>query len=82
MYSSHINESEPKEPHNIRNSYILVEALYEYQVKGRLRFSDDNYYVIHPMCYEHFGCRVRKQTLVFPNRIDSDARADLIIKNE
>lgn len=82
MYSSHINESEPKEPHNIRNSYRLVEALYEYQVKGRLRFSDDNYYVIHPMCYEHFGCRVRKQTLVFPNRIDSDARADLIIKNE
>ena len=80
MYSSQVKESEKKETHNVTNSYRLVEALYEYQVKGRLRFSDENYYVIHPMCYEHFGCRVRKQTLVFPNRIDDDSRADLIIK--
>ncbi len=82
MYSSYVNETEYREPHNVKNSYRLVEALYEYQVKGRLRFSDENYYVIHPMCYEHFGCRVRKQTLVFPNRIDDETRADLIVKPE
>lgn len=82
MYSSNGNDFEKTEPHNTNNSYRLVEALYEYQVKGRLRFSDENYYVIHPMCYEHFGCRVRKQTLVFPNRIDDDSKADLIVKYE
>ena len=58
--------------HTLENSYRIIVALFEYQVKGRLRLNDDSYYVVHPMCYEHFECKVLNQTLVIPERIDNE----------
>lgn len=45
----------------------IIKARFEYQVKGRLRLNRDDYYVLHPMCYEHFECSVGSRTLVYPS---------------
>lgn len=65
-----IKDQNNGEGKSIRNSYRAVSASYEYQVKGHLEMKKDTKCVIHPMCYEHFGCRVRQQTVVFPDRFD------------
>ncbi len=50
----------------------IMEAKFEYQVKGRLSLNRENYYVLHPMCYEHFECMLDSQTLVYPDALDSE----------
>lgn len=57
----------------INNSIRIIKAKFEYQVKGRLRLSKDDYYVLHPMCYEHFECEVGTRTLVYPDEFGDDA---------
>lgn len=52
--------------------YRAVKATFEYQVKGRLKMNWDTKCVIHPMCYEHFGCKVKCQTVVYPDRMDQE----------
>lgn len=51
----------------------VMEAKFEYQVKGRLSLNKDDYYVLHPMCYEHFECMLDSLTLVYPDALDNDA---------
>lgn len=55
------------------NSIRIIKARFEYQVKGRLSLNRNDYYVLHPMCYEHFECMVGSQTLVYPDEYDDDA---------
>jgi hypothetical protein len=50
----------------------FINAKFEYQIKGRIRFNKEDYYVLHPMCYEHFECEVGLQTLVYPDDYDID----------
>lgn len=55
---------------NINNSIQIVKAKFEYQIKGRLFLNKDDWFVLHPMCYEHFNCSVGSQTLVYPGDLD------------
>lgn len=52
------------------NSIQIVKAKFEYQIKGRLFWHRETWYVLHPMCYEHFSCWVGEQTLVYPGDMD------------
>ena len=51
----------------------IMEAKFEYQVKGRLSLNRDDYYVLHPMCYEHFESMLDSLTLVYPDALSNDA---------
>ena len=51
----------------------IIKARFEYQVKGHLTLNRDDYYVIHPMCYEHFACYVDTKTIVFPDTSSNDS---------
>lgn len=64
-------EEDGSEKATVKNSVQVVKAKFEYQIKGRLFFDSDEWYVLHPMCYEHFSCRVGKMTLVYPGEIDN-----------
>ena len=46
----------------------LISVRFEYQVKGLLQFDKNSYYAIHPMCYEHFGCWISPNVLVYPDK--------------
>ena len=59
--------------YTIQNSIRIIKAKFEYQVKGRLPLNRDDYYVLHPMCYEHFECKVGSQTLVYPDEFGDEA---------
>ncbi len=59
--------------YTIQNSIRIIKAKFEYQVKGRLSLNRDDYYVLHPMCYEHFECKVGSQTLVYPDEFGDEA---------
>lgn len=54
------------------NAVRVIRAKFEYQVKGRLSLNRDDYYVIHPMCYEHFECKLGRRTLVYPDEFNDD----------
>lgn len=58
--------------HTIDNSIRIIKAKFEYQVKGRLALNKEDFYVLHPMCYEHFECKVGNQTLVYPDEFLGD----------
>lgn len=58
--------------HNERE-ISLVMARFEYQIKGLLLFDKDEYYVVHPMCYEHLTCKVNKYVLVYVDK-NSDSQ--------
>lgn len=51
----------------------LIKAKFEYQVKGKLSLNKNDYYVLHPMCYEHFQCEVGTSTLVYPDQFESES---------
>lgn len=53
--------------HNDRD-ITLVMARFEYQIKGFLMFDKDEYYVVHPMCYEHYTCELNKHVLVYVDK--------------
>lgn len=55
------------------NSIRIITAKFEYQVKGRLAVNRTDYYVLHPMCYEHYECSVGNHTLVYPDQFEDDA---------
>lgn len=55
------------------NSIRVITARFEYQVKGRLTMNKTDYYVLHPMCYEHYVCLVGNHTLVYPDQFEDDA---------
>lgn len=58
--------------YTMKNSIRIIKAKFEYQVKGRLSLNKYDYYVLHPMCYEHFECKVGIQTLVYPDEFEDD----------
>lgn len=60
--------------------YRAVKATFEYQVKGQLKMHWDTKCVIHPMCYEHFGCKVKCQTVVYPDRMDQEGIISVRVK--
>lgn len=62
---------------------IAVFARFEYQVKGNLLFDKDEYYVIHPMCYEHFTCYLNPDVLVYVDKnSDQQDRIHTILKQD
>ena len=52
---------------NGNNRIRIINAKFEYQIKGRLSLNKNDFYVLHPMCYEHFECKVGNLTLVYPD---------------
>lgn len=46
----------------------IVNASFEYQLKGQLVYNEDSIMVIHPMCYEYFKCLIGKYTMVYPDK--------------
>lgn len=77
-----IKGTNPEEPLSDKNSYRAVKASYEYQVKGHLEMDANAKCVIHPMCYEHYHCKVRRQTIVFPDRFDEDYLIQVGVKSD
>lgn len=67
------DEDSANKKHTIHNSIQIIKAKFEYQVKGRLNLNRNDYYVLHPMCYEHFECKVGSRTLVYPDQFEDDA---------
>lgn len=67
------DEDSKNKKFTMQNSIRIIKAKFEYQVKGRLSLNKADFYVLHPMCYEHFECRVGSQTLVYPDEFDDDA---------
>ena len=50
---------------------ILI-ALYEYQVKEKLPFQNEDICVLHPMCYEYYENEIDYNTLVYPASVDDE----------
>lgn len=50
----------------------IVIALFEYQVKEKLPFLDNDVCVLHPMCYEFFENCIDLNTLIYPAPIDDE----------
>ncbi len=48
----------------------IIDALFEYQFKGKLQQNKDTQYVIHPMCYEHYNCLVGMRSMVNTDSYD------------
>lgn len=67
------DEDSKNRKYTMQNSIRIIKAKFEYQVKGRLSLNRNDYYVLHPMCYEHFECKVGSQTLVYPDEFGDEA---------
>lgn len=52
------------------NEIEIIPTLYEYQVKGRLVYTDKSNFVIHPMCYEQYNIYINHDVLVYPESYD------------
>ena len=50
----------------------IIIALYEYQVKEKLPFQNEDICVLHPMCYEYFENEIDFNTLVYPASVDDE----------
>lgn len=51
----------------------IMNASFEYQIKGNLIYNENNIMLIHPMCYEYFRCEISKYTMVYPDKeVDPD----------
>lgn len=60
----------------------IIDALFEYQFKGRLQKGNDIQYVIHPMCYEHFNCNVGVRSMVNTDSFDTTELLSSVLLNE
>lgn len=80
MVSSSIRHLEDLDGDMKSVCYRAVKATFEYQVKGQLKLNWDTKCVIHPMCYEHFGCKVKCQTVVYPDRMDHEGIISVRVK--
>ena len=54
------------------NVLKIIIALFEYQTKEQLLIREDEYCVLHPMCYEYFENVIDYNTLVYPLPIDDE----------
>lgn len=60
----------------------IIDALFEYQIKGKIQKNDNVQYVIHPMCYEHFGCFVGMRSMVNTDSYDKTELLASVISAE
>ena len=60
----------------------IIDALFEYQFKGKLQKNSEVQYVIHPMCYEHYSCSVGMRSMVNTDSYDSTELLTSIIADE
>lgn len=60
----------------------IINALFEYQFKGKLMRNPEMQYVIHPMCYEHFNCEVGMRSMVNTDSYDTTELLFSIISEE
>lgn len=56
----------------------ILNASFEYQIKGSLIYNKNSIMLVHPMCYEYFKCKISKYTMVYPDK-DADP-ADFLYK--
>lgn len=60
----------------------IIDALFEYQFKGKLQKNTDTQYVIHPMCYEHYNCLVGMRSMVNTDSYDDTELLSSIISEK
>lgn len=60
----------------------IIDALFEYQFKGKIQKSKEIQYVIHPMCYEHFNCYVGLRSMVNTDSYDTTEILASILADE
>lgn len=61
----------------------VMDASFEYQIKGNLIYNENSIMLIHPMCYEYFKCEISKYTMVYPDReVDPDDFLNNIFKDD
>lgn len=59
------------EQFNFKGEIKIIDALFEYQFKGKIHKSQEIQYVIHPMCYEHYNCDVGMRSMVNTDSFDT-----------
>lgn len=62
----HINK--PSQIFKTEEPFDFIIANFEYQIKGKITPTQNDQYVIHPMCYEYFRCLVDNCSMVYPDR--------------
>ena len=60
----------------------IIDALFEYQFKGKIQKSNFTQYVIHPMCYEHYNCHVGTRSMVNTDSFDTTELLASMLSNE
>ena len=60
----------------------IIDAYFEYQIKGKILKNDNLQYVIHPMCYEHFCCFVGMRSMVNTDSYDKTELLASVISTE
>lgn len=64
--------------HNLREAHkVLMEALFEYQVKGILFFTNRQRCAVHPMFYQELQIDVDRDTFVYPKPAEDEEKEDL-----
>jgi len=71
-----------QDPFRTEAQLKIVNAIYEYQIKGTVHQMRDIQYVVHPMCYEHFRCGVGEFTLVNPDSYDKSEPIMSILRRD
>ena len=56
---------------SIKGEIKIIDALFEYQFKGKIQKNPEIQYVIHPMCYEHYNCDVGMRSMVNTDSFDT-----------
>lgn len=55
------------ERHNVKGvDKVILESLFEYQVKGTLYLTNNSHCVLHPMFYQELGTKIDKNVLTYP----------------
>lgn len=60
----------------------IIDALFEYQFKGRIQKNNEIQYVIHPMCYEHYNCNVGTRSMVNTDSFDTSELLSSVLSEE
>lgn len=67
------------EQFGIEGEIKIIDALFEYQFKGKIQKNQGIQYVIHPMCYEHFNCKVGMRSMVNTDSFDTTELLSLVL---
>ncbi len=71
-------------PFNNKERICIITANFEYKIGNpdQLLLLSDSQYVMHPICYEYYNCKLDKNTMVYPDRSDDDDDViDTILKD-